>query len=65
MQRRTLMGAFCAIALAAPVLAGDWPVGTVALSAAQIDSLLSGNTAVGAWSGTAYRQYFDASGTTL
>jgi len=35
------------------------------LSAAQISELLTGNTAIGSWDGTKYRQYFSDSGTTI
>ncbi|WP_299685974.1 hypothetical protein [uncultured Tateyamaria sp.] len=38
---------------------------SVKLKAHEIDALLSGNTAVGKWEGAAYRQYFDADGTTI
>jgi len=38
--------------------------GATPLTAAEITALLSGNTAVGAWSGTPYRQIFTASGQT-
>ena len=34
------------------------------LGAAEVEALLSGNTAVGDWRGTAYRQYFSEGGTT-
>jgi len=37
----------------------------VSLTAAQISALLTGNTAVGDWNGTPYRQYFGADGVTL
>ena len=33
-------------------------------TAEEISTLLTGNTIVGTWSGTRYRQYFDANGTT-
>ncbi|WP_299554416.1 hypothetical protein [uncultured Tateyamaria sp.] len=38
---------------------------SVKLKAHEIDALLSGNTAIGKWEGTAYRQYFDPDGTTI
>ena len=38
---------------------------SVKLKAHEIDALLSGNTAVGTWEGVAYRQYFDADGSTI
>lgn len=37
----------------------------VALTAPEIETLLEGNTAVGSWSGTPYRQFFDPSGRTI
>jgi len=35
------------------------------LSAAEIETLLSGNTAIGKWDGTPYRQYFSDDGSTI
>lgn len=35
------------------------------LSAEEISELLTGNTAIGTWDGTKYRQYFSDSGTTI
>lgn len=35
------------------------------LTAAEVTALLSGNTAVGDWRGTPYRQYFGVNGTTI
>jgi hypothetical protein len=62
MKRRIFMG----LLLCLPAL------GTVAaqaaqqkLTAAEIEALLSGNTIVGTWSGTSYRQYYGSDGTTL
>ncbi len=37
----------------------------VSLTAEEVTALLTGNTAVGEWSGTPYRQYFAADGTTI
>ncbi|WP_371225068.1 hypothetical protein [Roseovarius sp. 2305UL8-3] len=65
MNRRMFLTAVCAAGLGLPALAEDWPVGTVQLTAAQIETLLSGNTTVGAWSGTGYRQYFADNGLTI
>ena len=65
MKRRFFMGALCAIGIAGSGAAEDWPVGTVKMTAAQIETLLSGNTTVGAWSGTGYRQYFNSNGITI
>jgi hypothetical protein len=38
---------------------------SVKLQAHEIMSLLQGNTAIGEWNGAAYRQYFDANGSTI
>ena len=38
---------------------------SVKLQAHEIEVLLTGNTAVGAWDGAVYRQYFEADGTTI
>jgi len=65
MKRRDFAFLGCALIVAGPGLAQDLPADAVKLTAAQIDTLLSGNTAVGTWSGNGYRQYFDASGATL
>ena len=65
MQRRFILAALSAIALTGPALAEEWPVGTVTLTAGQIETLLSGNTTVGQWSGTGYRQFFSTSGATV
>jgi len=35
------------------------------LNAEEISELLTGNTAIGSWDGTKYRQYFSDSGTTI
>ena len=45
--------------------APEWPAEAAQLSADLITALLSGNTAVGDWSGTPYRQYFAANGRTV
>jgi len=37
----------------------------VALTASEIESLLTGKTAVGDWKGRAYRQYFNEDGSTI
>lgn len=59
MKRRLVLAAFCAL-IAVP----GWAQ-SVKLQAHEIAALLSGNTAVGLWEGVAYRQYFDADGTTI
>ncbi|MEP1962125.1 hypothetical protein [Tateyamaria sp.] len=52
-------------ALALAVLAGAADAQSVKLRDNEIEALLSGNTAVGSWNGTPYRQYFDADGSTI
>lgn len=54
-----------AIALAFTVLATATNAQSVKLRASEIDILLSGNTAVGMWDGTPYRQYFGDDGVTI
>ena len=58
MIRRAFL--LCLLTLALPAHAQ-----AVKLKAHEIDALLSGNTAIGKWEGTAYRQYFDPDGTTI
>jgi hypothetical protein len=53
----------CAVALT--VFAAAAEAQSVKLRGDEIVILLSGNTAVGMWDGHAYRQYFDADGTTV
>ncbi|PKQ13760.1 MAG: hypothetical protein CVT70_02040 [Alphaproteobacteria bacterium HGW-Alphaproteobacteria-1] len=62
MNRRSLFAL-----LAAPLLVASLPSGAanVRLSASEIEALLLGKTIVGTWSGTSYRLYFDADGSTL
>jgi hypothetical protein len=50
------------LAFATPVLAQP---NAVQLDAAEVTALLTGNTAVGVWDGTPYRQYFGEDGVTL
>lgn len=64
MLRRTFMSLVTLAALALPAGAGEVP-GAVQATAAQIQQLLTGNTIVGTWSGSNYRQYYDASGVTV
>jgi hypothetical protein len=52
-------------ALAMAVCAGTADAQSVKLRGDEIGILLSGNTAVGVWEGTPYRQYFDEDGTTI
>jgi len=65
MNRRIFLTALCAAGLALPATAQDWPIGTVQLTSDQIETLLSGNTTIGDWSGTGYRQYFSGNGLTI
>jgi len=61
MNRRLFVGAM----FAAPLTAG-LPVeaASVRLTAEEIEDLLAGNTIVGTWSGSSYRQYYSPDGTT-
>ena len=52
-------------ALTLAVMAGAAQAQSVQLQSHEIVALLSGNTAMGDWEGTAYRQYFDPDGTTI
>lgn len=52
-------------ALTFAVLASAAEAQSVKLTGAEIDVLLSGNTAVGVWDGIAYRQYFAPDGSTI
>jgi len=62
MRRRCFIAAVLASTLGPclPVAAAP-----TAITAEEISALLTGNTIVGTWSGTRYRQYFDANGTTI
>ncbi|EAQ25455.1 MULTISPECIES: hypothetical protein [unclassified Roseovarius] len=62
MNRRLVLGF-----VSAGMLTLGWPVTaqTAQMSAAEITALLSGNTIVGNWSGTDYRQFFEADGRTV
>ncbi|MDA8746881.1 hypothetical protein N9M66_01575 [Litoreibacter sp.] len=59
MNRRALILTLIAC-LATPAVAQS-----VKLQADEINELLSGNTAVGKWQGTSYRQHFAQDGTTI
>ena len=62
MKRRVFTG----LILAAPLSAGlPAMAAQVRLDAGEIETLLAGNTIVGTWSGSSYRQYYDADGTTI
>ena len=52
-------------ALAFAMCAGAVQAQSVKLRGDEIGILLTGNTAVGEWEGDAYRQYFDADGSTI
>lgn len=52
-------------AVLAGLLATPLAAQSVKLKAYEIEALLSGNTAVGLWEGTAYRQFFGADGETI
>ena len=68
MLRRTFITLTAITTLGLPATAGegaDRAAGVVQVSAAQIMELLNGNTIVGTWSGSNYRQYYDASGFTV
>lgn len=62
MKRRIFMGLLLSLPCLGPVAAQAAPA---KLTAPEIETLLSGNTIVGTWSGTPYRQYYAADGTTL
>ncbi|MGB7244093.1 MAG: hypothetical protein WBC93_18660 [Sulfitobacter sp.] len=59
MKRRDIIIGFIAV-LATPVSAQS-----VKLQAHEIEALLSGNTAIGTWSGANYRQFFATDGSTI
>lgn len=52
-------------ALIFALLAGSTEAQSVKLRGAEIEILLSGNTAVGVWDGIGYRQYFGTDGITI
>ncbi len=65
MLRRQFFAA-CLAVLAAPALAEEdgAPV-AIQLTAAQIQTLLEGNTVVGTWSGSGYKQFYGEGGFTM
>lgn len=68
MFRRDLIAFSALMMLGAPVLAGEsgnHAAGTVQVTAAQIEKLLSGNTIRGTWGGTGYTQYYGEGGFTV
>lgn len=62
MQRRVFLSLFGAATLMTGLVAH---AETEHLRAQDIEALLSGNTIVGQWSGTAYRQFFGTDGQTI
>ncbi len=62
MQRRSFTATLAVLMLAPALPALAAPT---RMTAPEIEALLAGNTIVGTWSGTAYRQYYDAGGNTL
>lgn len=54
-----------ALTLALSLSAGVVDAQSVKLRGDEIGILLTGNTAVGVWEGTSYRQFFDTDGTTI
>lgn len=54
------LAALCALLVSATCASAQ----SVKLSAAEIITLLSGNTAIGKWEGARYRQFFDVDGVT-
>ena len=58
---KTLIGALCGVAISATGAMAQ----SVKLTAAEISTLLTGNTAVGRWEGANYRQFFNADGSTI
>ncbi len=52
-------------AIALAVFSGTAEAQSVKLRGNEVEILLSGNTAIGMWEGHAYRQYYDADGTTI
>lgn len=67
MNRRNLIRCVLLAVSATLVFATSPPAQPVAvqLDAAEVTALLTGNTAVGVWEGTPYRQHFDETGVTL
>ena len=53
------------MALTIMAIAGSARAEPVAVSAAEIKALLTGNTIRGTWSGDEYKQYFNADGSTI
>lgn len=62
MHRRVFSGLLAAPLIVAALPA---PAAEVRLSAAEIEAVLAGNTIVGTWSGTPYRQYYGTDGSTI
>lgn len=62
MKRRTLL---CMVTAVLAALTAPTAAQSVKLKAHEIEALLSGNTAIGTWEGTDYRQYFAPDGVTI
>ena len=60
MHRRALLSLLAACLMPAPLAAQE-----AGLTAAEIEAMLRGNTAVGVWAGTPYRQWFAEDGDTI
>lgn len=60
MKRRVFMALASVVTLALPAQAQE-----TRLTAAEINTMLSGNTIKGTWSGSTYKQYFGAAGMTV
>lgn len=55
------IAAICALLVSATIVQAQ----SVKLNAAEITTLLTGNTAIGKWQGTPYRQFFGEDGVTI
>lgn len=62
MQRRSFTAALAVLTFAPALSASAAPT---RLTAPEIEALLSGNTIVGTWSGSTYRQYYATDGSTI
>ena len=65
MHRRSIVSAACAMLATFVLLAGVSRAEPVAMSAAEIETLLAGNTISGTWNGSGYQQYFEIGGMTM
>ena len=62
---RSVLGILLLTLLVSSAHVGSPQAGEGKLSAEEVRTLLSGNTAVGDWKGSPYRQHFEANGKTL